>query len=174
MNWKGNEILKQSLVEISSLRLDEKNVRHHDDFNLKVIGNSLDRLGQQTPIVHKEGVVMKGNGTLQAALNLGWTHIAAIETDLSGKPLKDYKLTDNKSSDLSYFERDALGSEFEERIASGETINDFEAIGFDEKEVKFYMQNESQDEEPPKERAPRDFDHECPKCQHQFNCDLGD
>lgn len=143
MKWKGNPKLKSNLVSITTLNIDPKNARIHDAFNIETIKNSLRKLGQQTPIVHRANIICKGNGTLQAALDLGWTHISALETNLNDKDLRDYKLVDNKSSDLSSFDPIIIKEEFEERISLGEDYPAFEEIGFSEMEVKSLLDFES-------------------------------
>src|SRR6516165_4623752 len=71
-------------VPLASVRLDPHNVRAHPPVNIAAIKGSLARFGQQTPIViDSHGVCRKGNGTVMAAVALGWTSIAVIRTDLA-------------------------------------------------------------------------------------------
>lgn len=89
------------LVEpIGGLRPDPENARKHDDRNIEVIAASLGKFGQQTPVVaSRDGVVMKGSGTLAAAKSLGWSHLAVVRTDLTGDKLRAYAIADNRSGD---------------------------------------------------------------------------
>ena len=69
----NNENVNVRRVPIADLRSDPANVRSHDNRNIEAIAGSLTRFGQQRPIVvDPTGVVIAGNGTLQAARSLGW------------------------------------------------------------------------------------------------------
>jgi len=96
-------------VPLGSIHLDPANVRLHDDRNLDAIKGSLARFGQQKPIVvDRAGVIRAGNGTYAAAKALGWAEIQVVETDLEGIEAVAYALADNRTSDLSSFEDEAL------------------------------------------------------------------
>jgi len=63
-------------IDINEIHADPANVRRHPERNLASIKASLARFGQQRPIVvDGNGVVRAGNGTLEAARQLGWTEI---------------------------------------------------------------------------------------------------
>jgi ParB-like chromosome segregation protein Spo0J len=96
-------------LNISSLTLDPKNARKHGDTDIQAIAASLNRFGQQTPIVvTADNIVVKGNGTLLAAKSLGWTKIDALRTDLTGEELPAYSVADNRTGDLSEFDNEVL------------------------------------------------------------------
>lgn len=99
-------------VEISSITPDPANVRTHSQRNIEAIAASLRRFGQQKPIVlDANGVVRAGNGTFAAAKLLGWTHIDAVRTALTGVELVAYGIADNRTGDAdagSEWDRDAL------------------------------------------------------------------
>ena len=64
------------MLSVSDLTPDAENARLHDDRNLEAIKSSLERFGQQKPIVVDSTMsVVAGNGTLEAAKMLGWTKI---------------------------------------------------------------------------------------------------
>ena len=89
-------------VLISELKLDPNNVRTHNAKNIQSIKASLERFGQQKPIiVDSKNVVRAGNGTLEAAMSLGWTKINIVKSDLKGKELKAYAIADNRSAELA-------------------------------------------------------------------------
>lgn len=89
------------LVEpIGSITPDPANVRQHSDRNLEVIKGSLSAFRQQKPIVvDGDGICRAGNGTLEAARALGWTHIAVARTKLTGAEAVAYAIADNRSGD---------------------------------------------------------------------------
>lgn len=96
-------------VAISELRSDPRNARVHSERNIAAICASLERFGQQKPIVVTEdGVVVAGNGTLEAASRLGWTHIDVVRTRLSGAELAAYGLADNHTGELATYDDEIL------------------------------------------------------------------
>lgn len=90
-------------VPISTLSYDKENARVHPERNKEAIRLSLATYGQLKPIVvRKEGlVVLAGNGTLEAAKELGWTKIAATIVDLSPVAAAGYGIADNRSAELA-------------------------------------------------------------------------
>jgi hypothetical protein len=128
-----NENLRAFLVPLDSLIPDPKNARQHDDRNVAVIMESLTQFGQQTPIIYTKDdrVVIKGNATLEAAKRLGWGKVAAIPFDRDAIKAAGYKLTDNRSSDLSEW-GPLLRDSLEELVGWGV---DLDAIGWASEEL---------------------------------------
>ena len=123
--------MKVENVSVSELSQDERNARLHNDRNLKIICNSLERFGQQKPIVvDAEGVVIAGNGTLQAACLLGWEKIRVVRTKLKGEDVRAYALADNRTTDLSEWHFNTLIDELGELDESL-----VEAIGWNPDEI---------------------------------------
>jgi ParB-like chromosome segregation protein Spo0J len=101
--------MKTETVSIDSISLDPANVRRHPDRNIQTIVASLKRFGQQKPIVvTKEGIVIAGNGTLQAARHLGWKQIEIVRTGLTGSDATAYAIADNRTAELAEWDDDAL------------------------------------------------------------------
>ena len=97
--WVGP--LKRLLVPVGTLKLDPRNARLHDERNMAAITASLGRFGQQKPIVvDASNVVVAGNATLEAARALGWTHIAAVTTNLTDQERTAYAIADNRTAEL--------------------------------------------------------------------------
>jgi hypothetical protein len=111
-----NPTLRPWVLPVEAIRPDPNNSRKHTDRNIEAIRNSLKEFGQQTPIVlNRDKEVIKGNGTLEAALALGWTEIAAIPSNLTSKRLETgYKVADNKSGDLGGWNYEILAQQFKE------------------------------------------------------------
>jgi ParB-like chromosome segregation protein Spo0J len=100
------EIIK---MEIGRLANDPNNARRHPEKNLKAIKGSLAKFGQQKPIViDSKNVVIAGNGTLEAAKELGWTHIDVVVTELDELGKMAFALADNKTSELAEWDDDTL------------------------------------------------------------------
>ncbi len=99
-------------VAIAVLSQDPANVRRHSPRNIQAIKASLQRFGQQKPIVVDAAhVVRAGNGTLEAARQLGWTHIQAIRSALTGADAVAYAIADNRTAELAGWDADALASQ---------------------------------------------------------------
>jgi ParB-like chromosome segregation protein Spo0J len=65
--------LRVETVAIANLISDPDNARKHSKKNIDSIVGSLKKFGQRKPIVATAGnIVIAGNGTLQAANEIGW------------------------------------------------------------------------------------------------------
>lgn len=118
--YSVNEKLKPFLVSISQLKADPRNARRHPDRNIQAIADSLEQFKQQIPIIHQNNIVIKGNGTLEAAKKLGWTHIAAIpfqDVDKSSA----FAMADNRSGELAEWDLEQLSDNMRRAIE-----NDFD------------------------------------------------
>jgi len=115
-------------VKLDDLTSDPDNVRVHDSRNLEAITASLDRFGQVKPIVvTTEGLVVAGNGTLEAARTLGWSHLNTVlinETDPD--TLRAYSIADNRTAELATWDNALLGLQL--HALSAELLT---ATGFD-------------------------------------------
>lgn len=104
--------LRPLLVPLESLTLDPENARRHPRQNIEAIKLSLSTFGQRKPVVYAaaaEGHVIAGNGTVEAARELGWSELAAVDSsDLSSEQATAYGLADNATTDLSEWEAQKL------------------------------------------------------------------
>lgn len=161
-------------VKIDSLTFDPANVRKHDEKNLSAIKASLNRFGQQKPIVvDASGVVRAGNGTLAAAKALGWKEIRIVRSSLAGSEATAYAIADNRTAELAKWDDDALA-----QTLAALQIEDEElavATGFLEQELRaltdMYQGIESAPESSAKEIDVDGFQLECrcPKCGFEFD-----
>jgi len=126
--------MKAELVPIDSLNFDPANVRKHGERNLATIKASLQRFGQQKPIVvDANGVVRAGNGTLAAAKALGWKEIAVVRSALAGSEATAYAIADNRTAELAEWDDDALAETLSALQCEDEALLD--AAGFDAAEL---------------------------------------
>lgn len=104
------EALRPLAVPIHSVQIDPSNARLHSDKNIAAIRGSLRSFGQRKPIVvnRRTGLIEAGNGTWQAALAEGWTHIAAIFVDDDPAAAAGFSLADNRSAELARWDTQAL------------------------------------------------------------------
>lgn len=120
-------------VAIDSIFPDPANVRRHPERNLTAIKGSLARFGQQTPIVvDANAIVRKGNGTLAAAIAMGWTEIDIVRTPLQGSEATAYAVADNRTSELAEWDDAALAETL--RALQSEDF-DLSLTGFTAEEV---------------------------------------
>lgn len=118
-------------VEIDSITPDPVNARKHDQRNLGAIAESLSKFGQRRPlVVTHRGVVIAGNGTLEAAKSLGWKQIAVTRTPKSWpeEKARAYALADNRTAELAAWDQSVLSEQLVELEAADW---DMEALGFE-------------------------------------------
>ena len=116
------------MIAVGTLTRDPRNVRKHDARNVAAIKASLQRFGQQKRIVvGSDDVVIAGNGTLMAAIELGWTEIGCVRSELAGAEARAYGIADNRTTDLSEFNNAALAEQLREMAANLPLL---EACGF--------------------------------------------
>lgn len=112
VRWVGNDTLRPFLKPIADLIPDADNVRRHSTRNIEQIRASLEMLGQHRLAVEQlrpdgSRVVRVGNGMLEAAIKLGWTHLAVdtIAEDDTRATLR--AISDNRAGELAgWFEDD--------------------------------------------------------------------
>jgi len=157
--------VESKVVKVGNLFPDPKNARKHNERNISVIAESLNKFGQRKPIVvTTDGIVIAGNGTLQAAKYLGWKEIAVvyIPTDWDEAKIRAYALADNRSAELAEWDAEILS----EQLFELENELDLKAFGFDLPDIEL-------DEKPLEDFKSYDENtptsHVCPKCNYEWN-----
>lgn len=91
------------VTQIAHLTPDPRNARLHPERNMEAIRDSLAQYGQvKTIVVLKSTMtVIAGNGTMEAAKQLGWTEIAANIVDMTEVEATGFGLADNRTSELA-------------------------------------------------------------------------
>lgn len=121
-------------VPLDSISPDPANVRRHSSENIAAIKASLRRFGQQKPIVvDRNNIIRAGNGSYQAARELGWSSMDVLVTDLSGPDAIAYAIADNRTAELAEWDLAALKAEFNSlddllRDATGFSDESLEAL----------------------------------------------
>ena len=137
--------MKLENLRIADLTPDPQNARQHDDKNLKAIMGSLKEFGQRKPIVITEaGVIVAGNGTVEAAKRLGWTDIDVVKVPEEWTPqqTKAFALADNRTAELADWSPEVLASQLVELESFGFAIEDF---GFVKSAEPFFAPVESEE-----------------------------
>jgi DNA modification methylase len=120
--------MKIETLQIKDLTPDPQNARQHDDKNLKAIQGSLKEFGQRKPIVITEaGVIVAGNGTVEAAKRLGWLEIQAVTVpgDWTPEQTKAFALADNRTAELAAWNTETLTAQLQELEEKGWEIAEF-------------------------------------------------
>jgi len=120
---------------IKELTLDPRNARTHSQKNLEAITNSLVKFGQRKPIVISgDGVVLAGNGTLEAAKGLKWDYIdvSVAPHDWDEQTARAYALADNRTAELADWDQAVLT---EQLLELHDAEFDIEALGFEMPQV---------------------------------------
>jgi site-specific DNA-methyltransferase (adenine-specific) len=106
------EGLRHLAVPIETLVPDAANARRHGPRNMEAIKASLARWGQRQPIVvQRKGMVVRaGNGRLEAAKAIGWTHIAAIIVDDESADAVAFAIADNRTAELAEWDTETLAT----------------------------------------------------------------
>ncbi len=126
--------MKTESVKIDALMADPANVRKHNSRNVEAIKASLQRFGQQKPVVvDSRDVVIAGNGALEAARQLGWESVEIVRTELEGADRVAYAIADNRSSELAEWDFEALGKTLEALQQEDWDLND---LGWADYEVQ--------------------------------------
>ena len=137
--------MKIEQTDIADLSLDPDNARLHDKKNLDAIKASLEAFGQRKPIVVADGIVVAGNGTLEAAQALGWTEIATVSADdLDADQRTAFAIADNRTAELAAWDDTKLAQALAHVTEDGDELG--EATGFDHDTLMGLIEKEMGDE----------------------------
>lgn len=127
------EPIRGMAVDLATLNHDPANARKHGAKNIDAIKASLHAFGQRKPIVvQRQGMIVRaGNGTLEAAKALGWSHLAAVIIDEDNATASQFAIADNRTADLAEWDDETLAS-----LLDGMEPADREALAFDEDDMR--------------------------------------
>jgi hypothetical protein len=114
--------MKVEQVPISALHHWPGNARRH---NLPALCESLNTYGQTKPLVVQRSTkqVLAGNGTMDAAVELGWDKLAVHYVDVDEQTATKLVLLDNRTADLASYDEAAL-------VAQLQSVTDLGGSGF--------------------------------------------
>lgn len=154
--------IDDDVTHISELRQDPNNARRHNPRNIGTIGESLQQVGAARSIVIDEhGVVLAGNGTIEAAAEVGITRVRVVETDgntliavrrrgLSDAQKMKLALFDNRTNELSDFNFGTLQEQLRALDGMGEDIR---TLGWNDQEIAPILDGDFATEEEPQGRS---------------------
>ena len=136
------ESLRPLAIEISKLIPDQANARKHNDKNMDAIVASLSRFGQRSPIVvQRQGMIVRaGNGRLEAAKRLSWSHIAAVIVDESSVDATAFAIADNRTAELAEWDESVLAG-----LLDSLDPEDLKVTGFSEKDLQVILNEQLPD-----------------------------
>lgn len=170
-------------LELSQIKPYWRNPRKG---NVEAVKQSIKDYGyNQFIVVDKENVIIVGHSRYKALLELGYTKVRCIVADLSPEKAKAYRIVDNQTSDLSYWDEEMLSTELKElsdtagfdayfskdeldRLIS-QTIGATEYKGVDQNEIdesKQELDEVIQNIDQNRHTKPRTVT--CPECGHEF------
>jgi site-specific DNA-methyltransferase (adenine-specific) len=134
-----NQDLQKLAKPITWFKPDPRNAKKHNKRSIQAISLSLKEFKQNKPVVAlADGTVKAGNGTLQAAISLGWTELAGVVFEDEEKAMA-YAIADNRSAEFSEWDDDELRISVSELMAAEipdiERAAIVEALGFNDKEM---------------------------------------
>lgn len=162
---------------------DPQNARRGD---VSAVKRSLNVFGQRKPIVVKQtgtdaegrptGIVMAGNHTYAAALELGWTEVAAVFVDEDASTSKAYALADNRTGELATWDNEQLVTQLQELSVDG--FADMDALGWNESDLGALLGRSAGAGSDDDEGRPVEFkaydeniavEHQCPACGYRWS-----
>ena len=99
--------------------------------NIKLIAESLEAYGQYKPITvnKRDGHILAGNHTYEAAKELGWETIAVNYVDVDQNTAAKIVLMDNKTSDAGSYNEGAL-------LGLLDSLDNLKATGYSDGDIK--------------------------------------
>jgi ParB-like chromosome segregation protein Spo0J len=97
-------------VLLAELVLNPKNCRKHEERDLLVLSASLEKYGQVEPLVVQKstGLVIGGNGRLEAMIGLGWNDCDIAEVECTDEQATALGIVLNRSAELSSWNTEAV------------------------------------------------------------------
>jgi ParB-like chromosome segregation protein Spo0J len=134
-------------LSVEDLKPLQKNPRKG---NVEAIMSSYKEFGQMKPIVVRpEGdgtyVVIAGNHQLQAAKNLGWEKIAAVQMNVDEAQAVAFALADNRTMELGHTDNSVLNEMVVDMWDDFPEL--FEGLGWDEFEIAAIEESQFASEE---------------------------
>ena len=131
--------MKIEKISVRKLSNDPANARKHNERNIETIVASLRRFGQQKPIVvDRNNIVRAGNGTLEAAKQLGWDEIDVVRTDLNGSEAVAYAIADNRTAELAEWDDEILSAQLNGLFVDDEAL--LEAAGYTQDDLESMLE----------------------------------
>jgi ParB-like chromosome segregation protein Spo0J len=186
---KQGEMPKVSLLNITLIKPYWRNPRDNNEEAVSAVAQSIADFGFNSPIVlDKNNEIINGHTRFKAAMELGLEEVPCVVlSDLSPDKVREYRIADNKTSELSKWNQDNLLPELRELIdVSSMQIYfgnvDLASILLDPEKMEIAKGNTQESIEKTKKELESKFDTPeqggddfiaatCPHCFESFNLD---
>jgi hypothetical protein len=123
-------------VDIADIYPYANNPRNNDKA-VEAVANSIRSFGFRVPImVDGENVIIAGHTRYRAACQLELTQVPVVKvTDLSDEKVKQFRIADNKVSEIATWDTDMLQEEFAALQEAGIDISEFVGLGYTTEEI---------------------------------------
>ena len=117
--------MKKTTLKVETVALDQikpywRNPRNNAGA-VEAVKQSIEEYGFNSPLVlDKQNVIIAGHTRYKALLELGWKEAPCVVLDLPAAKAKEYRIADNKTSELSTWDMGALIPELREIEAIGQ------------------------------------------------------
>ena len=139
-------------MQIEYRKIDEltpyENNPRINDHAVEAVASSIQEFGFKVPvIIDKDDVVIAGHTRIKAARQLGMDEVPTIKADdLTPEQVRTFRLADNKTAELAYWDHEMLNVEIEDLINLG--VDNLDSYGFDLELDDFNLSAESEEDEP--------------------------
>jgi len=144
-------------LPLSSLRLNPRNARKHNDKHIDQIALSIESFRYNAPIlIDSHNMILSGEGRFRACRKLGWKTIPTIQLmHLTEKQAAAYALAENRIAENSVWSEKMLAENLKELRSAGLDFN-IEATGFSLDEIDFQIEalDVTLDESDPDDQLP--------------------
>lgn len=129
------------MTKLSEIKPYEKNPRIIPQAAVDAVAKSIRAFGFRQPIVvDGDGVILAGHTRYRAAQQLGLSEVPVVwQTDISAIQARGYRIADNKTAELSAWDRDALDTEVKDIAAHCDA--DLDALGLADWEIQRILQS---------------------------------
>lgn len=115
MSSENVTVNKAKLVPIGQIKPYWNNPRTEKEEAAQAVAKSIQEYGFNQPLViDPDGVIVVGHTRYRASLILGLTKVPCVVLDLPAEKLKEYRIADNSTNDLSEFDFVKLADELKE------------------------------------------------------------
>ena len=158
---------KNGISNISQLKIDQKNARVRTARGASLLEQSLREVGAARSIViDEEGNILAGNGTVEAAGQIGFERVQVIDADgetiiavrrtgLTPEQKKRLSILDNRTAELAEWDPEELAR------AQADGLAELSELGFEQYELNILFNLYSNETDPQKEwTGMPEFDNE--------------
>jgi hypothetical protein len=109
------ELPPTKVLPIEKVQPYFRNPRRIPSEAVEAVAESIRRYGYQQPIVvDKDDVIIVGHTRLQALQRLGWKEVPVYVSDLPEDKAREYRLVDNRTSEMTDWDHETLVMELRE------------------------------------------------------------